>query len=131
MPIPAQGFATEEMEGEEVIRGIAEANAFAWADPYRVATHNKGIMNGIDPVVIATGNDWRAVEAGAHAYAARDGQYRALTDWRVARKRRPQLFGRIELPLAVGIVGGATKVHPAARVALKILGVTSARESQR
>ncbi len=86
-------------------------------------------MNGIDPVVIATGNDWRAVEAGAHAYAARDGQYRALTDWRVAGDNGgPQLFGRIELPLAVGIVGGATKVHPAARVALKILGVSSARE---
>ena len=111
-------------------RGIAEANAFAWADPYRAATHNKGIMNGIDPVAIATGNDWRALEAGAHAYAARDGQYRALTDWRVVAGWRAsrQLFGRIELPLAVGIVGGATKVHPAAQVALKILGVTSARE---
>ena len=86
-------------------------------------------MNGIDPVVIATGNDWRAIEAGAHAYAARDGQYRALTDWRVAGdSSEPQLFGRIELPLAVGIVGGATKVHPTAQVALKILGVASARE---
>ncbi len=127
--IPARSFDTEDSEGEEVIRGIAEANAFAWADPYRAATHNKGIMNGIDPVVIATGNDWRAIEAGAHAYAARDGQYRALTDWRVVTDSdEPQLFGRIELPLAVGIVGGATKVHPTAQVALKILGVTSARE---
>jgi hydroxymethylglutaryl-CoA reductase len=87
-------------------------------------------MNGIDPVAIATGNDWRAIEAGAHAYAARDGQYRTLTDWRaVARSDgTAQLAGRIELPLAVGIVGGATKVHPTAQVALKILGATSAQE---
>ena len=127
--IPAQSFDAEEFEGEEVIRGIAEANAFAWADPYRAATHNKGIMNGIDPVVIATGNDWRAIEAGAHAYAARDGQYRGLTDWRVVTDSgEPQLFGRIELPLAIGIVGGATKVHPTAQVALKILGVANARQ---
>jgi hydroxymethylglutaryl-CoA reductase len=123
-------FSSESSEGIEVARGIAEANAFAWADPYRAATHNKGIMNGIDPVAIATGNDWRALEAGAHAYAARDGQYRALTDWRVAAGDggEPVLAGRIELPLAVGIVGGATKVHPTAQTALKILGVTSARE---
>jgi hydroxymethylglutaryl-CoA reductase len=127
--IPAHSLATEDFDGEEVIRGIVEANAFAWADPYRATTHNKGIMNGIDPVVIATGNDWRAVEAGAHAYAARDGQYRTLTDWQLLHQDdEPHLFGRIELPLAVGIVGGATKVHPAAQVALKILGVTSARE---
>ena len=127
--IPVSVFANENLEGIEVARGIAEANAFAWADPYRAATHNKGIMNGIDPVAIATGNDWRALEAGAHAYAARDGQYRALTDWRVAGgDDEPVLAGRIELPLAVGIVGGATKVHPAAQVALKILGVASARE---
>jgi hydroxymethylglutaryl-CoA reductase len=128
--IPVGVFASEDAEGAEVARGIAEANAFAWADPYRAATHNKGIMNGIDPVAIATGNDWRALEAGAHAYAARDGQYRALTDWRVVTgdDGEPVLAGRIELPLAVGIVGGATKVHPAAQVALKILGVATARE---
>jgi hydroxymethylglutaryl-CoA reductase len=127
--IPVSVFSNEDWEGVEVARGIAEANAFAWADPYRAATHNKGIMNGIDPVAIATGNDWRALEAGAHAYAARDGQYRALTDWRVlAGDDEAALWGRIELPLAVGIVGGATKVHPVAQVALKILGVASARE---
>ena len=105
---------------------VAEANAFAVADPYRAATHNKGIMNGIDAVCIATGNDWRAIEAGAHAYAARDGRYRALTDWRV--DDNGDLSGEITLPLAVGVVGGATKVHPTARVALKILGVESAGE---
>lgn len=127
--IPVSVFAGGDLEAVEVARGVAEANAFAWADPYRAATHNKGIMNGIDPVAIATGNDWRALEAGAHAYAARDGQYRALTDWRVVTDGdEPALAGRIELPLAVGIVGGATRVHPAAQVALKILGVASARE---
>jgi hydroxymethylglutaryl-CoA reductase len=113
-----------------------EANALALADPYRAATHNKGILNGIDAVAVATGNDWRAIEAGAHAYAARDGQYRALTEWRlrgtVSAADRPAmgdaLYGRIELPLAVGIVGGATRAHPTARVAMKILGVQSARE---
>jgi hydroxymethylglutaryl-CoA reductase len=128
--IPSAAFTTDSFDGEQVIRSIAAANAFAWADPYRAATHNKGVMNGIDPVAIATGNDWRAVEAAAHAYAARSGQYRALTDWRVERDERgsQHLAGRIELPLAVGIVGGATKVHPTAQVALKLLGVRSARE---
>lgn len=128
--IPTHAFAGDNVEGAQVAAGIAEANAFAWADPYRAATHNKGIMNGIDPLAIATGNDWRALEAGAHAYAARDGQYRALTDWRVAAgdNGEPVLAGRIELPLAVGIVGGMTRVHPAAQVALKILGVATARE---
>lgn len=128
--LPATLFAAVEWSGEEVIRGIAEANAFAWADPYRAATHNKGIMNGIDAVAIATGNDWRALEAGAHAYAARDGQYRALTEWSVktAADGTPYLWGRIELPLAVGIVGGATRVHPTAQVALKILAVQTAQE---
>jgi predicted hydroxymethylglutaryl-CoA synthase/degradative hydroxymethylglutaryl-CoA reductase len=120
-----------ELEGEngagaDVARLIEEANAFAVVDPYRAATHNKGIMNGIDAVCIATGNDWRAVEAGAHAYAARSGRYSALTDWRV--DAQGNLRGQITLPLAVGIVGGATKVHPTAKVALKILGVESAAE---
>ena len=138
--IPAKSFSSIESPGDEVIAGIAHANAFAVADPYRAATHNKGILNGIDAVAIATGNDWRAIEAGAHAYAARDGRYRALTDWRVITEsgatkdesgeaiQRPALFGRLELPLAVGIVGGTTRAHPVAQVALKILGVQSARD---
>lgn len=138
--IPAASFSTIDHSGDEVIRNIAHANAFAVADPYRAATHNKGILNGVDAVALATGNDWRAIEAGAHAYAARDGQYRALTEWRVVGDwgvgsgdlgtgaGALALFGRLELPLAVGIVGGATKVHPVAQVALKILGVTSARQ---
>ncbi|MDW8316452.1 MAG: hydroxymethylglutaryl-CoA reductase, degradative [Anaerolineae bacterium] len=127
--IPASAFDADGLAGDDVVQGIAEANAFAWADPYRAATHNKGIMNGIDPVAIATGNDWRAIEAGAHAYAARSGQYRSLTDWHVVYTENGlQLAGRIELPLAVGIVGGATRVHPTAQVALKILGVESAQE---
>jgi hydroxymethylglutaryl-CoA reductase len=126
--IPAHAFSTIDFSGEEVIRGIEVANALAIADPYRAATHNKGVFNGIDAVLMATGNDWRAVEAGGHAYAARDGQYRALTDWRVIDEDEPALFGRIELPLAVGTVGGATRSHPTAQIALKILGVQSARE---
>jgi len=112
--------------GDEVVKGIVEAWALAAVDPHRAATHNKGIMNGIDAVAIATGNDWRAIEAGAHAYAARDGRYTSLTTWE--EDAQGNLVGRIELPLAVGIVGGATRVHPTARVALKILGVRSARE---
>ncbi|MCX6044111.1 MAG: hydroxymethylglutaryl-CoA reductase, degradative [Chloroflexi bacterium] len=135
--IPAQSFAASGHHGLAVIENIAHANAFAVADPYRAATHNKGIFNGIDAVAIATGNDWRAIEAGAHAYAARDGQYRALTEWRVVEgreaggedeRRSAFLYGRLELPLAVGIVGGATRAHPLAQVALKILGIQSARE---
>ncbi|MEM3952209.1 MAG: 3-hydroxy-3-methylglutaryl-CoA reductase, partial [Nitrososphaerota archaeon] len=105
--------------------GIMEAWAFADADPYRAATHNKGIMNGIDAVVIATGNDWRAVEAGAHAYAARDGRYRPLSRWETDGD---YLYGSLEMPIAVGIVGGATKTHPLARLSLKILGVKTAQE---
>jgi hydroxymethylglutaryl-CoA reductase len=149
--IPASAFTTTEFSGDEVIDGIAHANALAVADPYRAATHNKGILNGIDAVAIATGNDWRAIEAGAHAYAARLGQYASLTDWRVVSElselptssgylseagtvvlsegvELPLLYGRLELPLAVGIVGGATRTHPVAQVAMKVLGVGSARE---
>jgi hydroxymethylglutaryl-CoA reductase len=111
---------------EAIAQRIVEASLFAERDPYRAATHNKGIMNGIDAVVIATGNDWRAVEAAAHAYAARDGHYAALATWRT--DAAGNLVGRIELPLAVGIVGGATRVHPAAQVALALLGVRTARE---
>jgi hydroxymethylglutaryl-CoA reductase len=124
--IPASELATEALSGEEVVRAIVEAGAFAEADPYRAATHNKGIMNGIDAVVIATGNDWRAVEAGAHAYAARDGQYTSLTHW--WQDEDGSLRGSLEMPLALGIVGGATRVHPTAQVALKILGIQSARQ---
>ncbi|MDJ0753856.1 MAG: hydroxymethylglutaryl-CoA reductase, degradative [Ardenticatenaceae bacterium] len=129
--IPADALAPKGMNGREVARWIEEANAFAIVDPYRAATHNKGIMNGIDAVCIATGNDWRAIEAGAHAYAANssrlgNGQYAALTDWHV--DENGDLYGEITLPLSVGIVGGATKVHPTAQVAMKILDVKSAGE---
>jgi hydroxymethylglutaryl-CoA reductase len=115
-----------EYSAEEVRDGIIAAWAFAAVDPYRAATHNKGIMNGIDPIVIATGNDWRAIEAGAHAYAARDGRYTSLSTW--GSDAQGNLTGSLELPMAVGIVGGATKVHPAARAALKLLNVNSASD---
>jgi hydroxymethylglutaryl-CoA reductase len=124
--IPPRALAHERFAGEMVAQRIIEACALATVDPYRAATHNKGIMNGIDAVTVATGNDWRAVEAGAHAYAARNGSYRALSCWESDAEGR--LVGTLELPLAVGIVGGATKVHPTAQLALKILGVESARE---
>lgn len=106
-------------------KGIEEATLFAKADPYRAATHNKGVLNGIDPILIATGNDWRAIEAGAHAFAARSGQYQPLTSWRMEGS---DLFGRIELPMAVGIVGGVTRVHPTARVALKMMKIERAED---
>jgi hydroxymethylglutaryl-CoA reductase len=112
--------------GEQVRDGIIDAWAFAAADPYRAATHNKGIMNGVDAVVIATGNDWRAIEAGAHAYAARDGRYTSLSTW--GRDAQGDLTGELEMPMAVGIIGGATKVHPAAKAALKLMGVQAAAE---
>ncbi|MCA9946537.1 MAG: hydroxymethylglutaryl-CoA reductase, degradative [Anaerolineales bacterium] len=124
--IPAAQLATADFTGQEVAKLIEEANAFAVVDPYRAATHNKGIMNGIDAVCIATGNDWRAVEAGAHAYAVKNGRYQSLTDWHV--DENGDLYGEITLPLAVGMVGGATKVHPTARAAMKILNVKSAPE---
>ena len=124
--VPVEALAFGDFSGERVAQGIVEAWAFAAADPYRAATHNKGIMNGVDAVVIATGNDWRAVEAGAHAYAARSGRYTSLSTW--ARDAEGNLAGTLEMPLAVGIVGGATRVHPTAQVALKILGVQTAQE---
>jgi hydroxymethylglutaryl-CoA reductase len=116
----------QTFKGGEVVERIAEAYAFAAADPYRATTHNKGIMNGVDAVVIATGNDWRAIEAGAHAYAARDGRYTSLSQW----EKTPEgdLVGTLEMPMAVGIVGGATRVHPLPKVVLKILGVETSRE---
>ncbi|TEU18904.1 MAG: hydroxymethylglutaryl-CoA reductase, degradative [Anaerolineales bacterium] len=124
--LPAEILAFDEYPGSLVVERIIEAYALAAVDPYRAATHNKGIMNGIDAVVIATGNDWRAVEAGAHSYAARSGRYTSLTTW--GEDGDGNLVGTLELPLAVGIVGGATRVHPTAKVALKILGVETARE---
>lgn len=115
----------EELDGLEVARRVESAWRFAWADPYRAATHNKGVMNGVDAVAIATGNDWRAIEAGAHAYAARDGQYRPITTWVL---RGGQLHGSIELPMQVGVVGGTLRVHPTVRANLALLGSPSARE---
>jgi hydroxymethylglutaryl-CoA reductase len=124
--IPEEALAFDEFHGEDVADGIEKAWAFAAADPYRAATHNKGIMNGIDAVTVATGNDWRAIEAGAHAFAARDGHYTSLSTWQ--RDGHGNLIGTLELPLALGIIGGATRVHPTARIALKILGVQTAQE---
>jgi len=120
-------FSKEAIGGEEVVDGILEAFAFADSDPFRCATHNKGIMNGIDAVVVATGNDWRAIEAGAHAYAAwKSDGYRSLTTWE--RDGNGDLVGTIELPLAVGLVGGATAVHPTAKANVHLLGVKTAQE---
>ena len=119
-------LAYENYPAEDVRDGIIAAWAFAVVDPYRAATHNKGIMNGIDPVVIATGNDWRAIEAGAHAYAARFGRYSSLSTW--GEDKKGNLVGSLELPMAVGIVGGATRVHPVASACLKLMGVSTARE---
>jgi len=124
--IPPKLLAVEGFSGEAVRDGVVHAYEFAASDPYRAVTHNKGIMNGIDPIVIATGNDWRAVEAGAHAYAAKDGQYGSMTTWSV--DERGNLVGELELPMSVGIVGGATRVHPMAKLALKILDIASASE---
>ncbi|WP_394843306.1 hydroxymethylglutaryl-CoA reductase, degradative [Pendulispora brunnea] len=123
--VAAEDLATEDMDGQRVIDGIVNASRFAELDPYRAATHNKGIMNGIDAVVIATGNDWRAVEAGAHAYAARSGRYAPLAIWRRDGER---LVGTLEMPMAIGTVGGTLRVHRAARLALLLLGVPSAGE---
>ena len=117
---------TKDRSGAEIIEGVLDAYTFAAIDPYRAATHNKGIMNGIDPVIVATGNDWRAVEAGAHAYACRDGRYTSLTHWE--KDASGALVGTLEMPMPVGLVGGATKTHPLARIALKILAVRSAQE---
>lgn len=112
--------------GEEVVEGIANASAFAVADPYRAATHNKGALNGIIAAIVATGNDHRAIEAGAHAYAARNGSYTSLSNWEI--NENGDLVGSIELPMAVGLIGGAVRTHPIAKIALKILGVKTANE---
>lgn len=121
--VPPEALGGKGWRGEDVAVGVASASRFAELDPYRATTHNKGVMNGVDAVVLATGNDWRAMEAGAHAYAARTGVYRPLATWRVAPDG--WLEGAISLPTAVGTVGGATKVHPAARLALQILGASA------
>jgi hydroxymethylglutaryl-CoA reductase len=128
--VPEQALATDTLDGAEVALGIENASRFAEADPYRAATHNKGIMNGVDAVVMATGNDWRAVEAGAHAFAARNGRYEPLATFRrgLTESGAPVLFGSLEMPLALGTVGGTLRVHPAARIALRLLGTGSASE---
>lgn len=119
-------FKKEELGGTEIVDRILSAFAFAFSDPHRAVTHNKGIMNGVDAVSIATGQDFRAIEAAAHAYASRDGKYRTLTTF--SKSSNGDLLGRIEIPLSVGIVGGISTVHPAAKMGLKILGVKSASE---
>jgi hydroxymethylglutaryl-CoA reductase len=124
--VPEKALDMEDFAGHEVAHRIVEAYALAAVDPYRAATHNKGIMNGVDALLVATGNDWRAVEAGAHAYAARSGRYGSLSTWE--RDAAGNLVGTLELPMALGVVGGATKAHPSARVALKVLGVETAQE---
>lgn len=123
---PLNELAFGDFTAEAVRDGIIAAWAFAAVDPYRAATHNKGIMNGVDAVVIATGNDWRAIEAGAHAYAARSGRYTSLSTW--GKDADGNLVGSLELPLALGTVGGATRVHPAARAALKLMEVSGAAQ---
>lgn len=124
--VSPQALTTADYDGVDVINRIVDAYAFAAIDPYRAATHNKGIMNGIDPVIVATGNDWRAVEAGAHAYACKNGSYTSLSTWEIASDG--YLVGTLEIPMPVGLVGGATKTHPMARLALKILNIQSAQE---
>jgi hydroxymethylglutaryl-CoA reductase len=118
------------MEGlePELMERIEEASLFAELDPYRAATNNKGVLNGIDPILIATGNDWRAVEAGVHAYATRLGQYRSITKWRRIESR---LVGTFEAPVILGVVGGVTTLHPTARMCLKMIKVNSAEELSR
>lgn len=123
--IPVAALADFNLPGEAIAEGIVQASRFAQADPYRACTHNKGVMNGVDAVAIAVGQDWRAIEAGAHAFACRDGQYRPLSTWTL---EEGHLVGRIELPLALGTVGGPIKVHPQVQAAMKILRVSSARE---
>lgn len=116
---------TLEKIDSELAEKIEEASYFSWLDPYRAATNNKGVLNGIDPILIATGNDWRAVEAGVHAYATRDGQYRSVTRWKRDGKF---LVGRLEAPLIVGTVGGVTTLHPTAKLSMKMLNVENAND---
>lgn len=119
-------LSSNDVDGKEIAKGICQACELAIVDPYRAATHNKGIMNGIDPVVIATGNDWRAIEAGAHAWAARSGRYTSLSRWETLIDGT--LVGTMELPMALGLVGGATKTHPSAQAAIEMMDVSTASE---
>jgi len=123
--IPFNSLSRRGFDGHDVAKGIVAAFDFAVVDPYRAATHNKGIFNGIDAVLLATGNDWRAVEAGGHAWAARNGTYSPLATWKICED---MLEGQIELPMAVGIVGGASRTHPVADLCIKLLGVKTANE---
>jgi hydroxymethylglutaryl-CoA reductase len=123
--IPVESLGWKGFSGSEVAHGVEQASRFAEYDPYRATTHNKGIMNGIDAVAIATGQDWRAIEAGAHAWAARDGGYGPLSTWRV---EGDELVGRIELPMAVGVVGGPIRLHPTVRILLDLMGIKKAGE---
>jgi hydroxymethylglutaryl-CoA reductase len=123
--VPTAALGRDGIPGEEVAERMLYAYEFAWADPYRAATHNKGIMNGIDAVAVATGNDWRAIEAGAHAYACVDGSYRSLSRWAI---EDGHLIGSLELPMGISTVGPAVESHPRVRLALRMLGVASARE---
>ena len=120
--IDPEDIAVGDLSGQEVVRRIVAAADFAQWDPYRATTHNKGIMNGIDPVVIATGNDWRAVEAGAHSFAAKGGRYRSMTQWWLDEDGF--LCGRLELPMQVGVLGGVTRLHPMAKFSLRLMGVS-------
>jgi hydroxymethylglutaryl-CoA reductase len=123
--VPFSALDRDGLAGAEVAERMMHAYRFAAADPYRATTHNKGIMNGVDAVALATGNDWRAIEAGAHAYASRDGRYTSLSTWRI---EDDHLVGSIELPMAVSTVGPLVKSHPRVRLAFRVLGVSSARE---
>jgi hydroxymethylglutaryl-CoA reductase len=124
--VPVACLAFDDHDGDSVRDAIARASRFAEKDPYRAATHNKGIMNGVDAAVVATGNDWRAVEAGAHAHAARNGSYGPLCTWRVGDDG--DLEGSLEMPLALGIVGGPARVHGGAQLGLEVAGAESAQE---
>jgi len=123
--VPVQALGRDGIPGEEVAERMLYAYEFAWADPYRAATHNKGIMNGVDAVAVATGNDWRAIEAGAHAFACKDGAYRSLSRWSI---EDGHLIGSLELPMGISTVGPAVESHPRVRLALRMLGVASSRE---
>lgn len=123
--VPFSSLENREWSGEEVAKRIVAAQALAEEDPYRAATHNKGILNGVDAIALATGNDWRGIEAAAHAYASRRGRYLPLSTWEISDQN---LVGSLSMPMPVGTVGGATSAHPTARIAIKILGVNSSTE---
>jgi len=123
--IPVPLLADFEMSGEDIAEGVIQASRFAMADPYRAATHNKGVMNGVDAAAIAAGQDWRAIEAGAHAYACRSGQYRPLSAWHL---EDGHLVGKLEMPMALGTVGGPVQLHPSVKLALKLMRMTTAKD---